>query len=45
MWSPQFFKWCEDKIAEIKRVEAVEDKHFYKQDLGMLDISEINVEG
>ena len=41
-WDPNFFASCEDKIAEIEKIEAIEIKHSYKKDVDFLDISEID---
>lgn len=41
-WNPIFFASCENKIAEIEKIEAIEQKHFCKKDVDFLDISEID---
>lgn len=43
-WNPNFFASCENKIAEIEKIEAIEQKHLYKKEVvDFLDISEIDV--
>lgn len=42
MWDPNFFAWCEQKIAELEAVEAIEVKHQLGEKVKFLDISEID---
>lgn len=42
MWDPNFFAWCEQKIAELESVEAIEVKHKLGENVKFLDISEID---
>lgn len=44
-WSPQLFAQCENKIAELKAIAAIEDKLLSGESVKQLDISEIDVGG
>ena len=43
-WDPEFFAYCEQKIAELKQVDMIERKHEDRDRIKFLDISEIDVE-
>ena len=45
MWDPAFFKWCEDTIAELEKVDKIDNLHSNRHGYKYLDISEIVVEG
>ena len=42
LWDPNFFAWCEKKIAELEAVKTIEVKHQFRDDVKFLDISEID---
>ena len=45
LWDPEFFQYCEQRIAALRQVNMIEEKHRGGDRIKFLDISEINVEG
>ena len=43
-WEPEFFQYCEEKIAELRQINMIEHKHEGGDRIKFLDISEIDVE-